>query len=80
MHSVLGLPALEAEDFSSFNKLVSDMTSIYGAGKICPFDNQGCDLETEGLTLEPGIEEILADTENRFYMDVLLRTCLYVKY
>eukprot|EP00092_Neocalanus_flemingeri_P032409 GFUD01035244.1.p1 GENE.GFUD01035244.1~~GFUD01035244.1.p1 ORF type:complete len:665 (+),score=203.13 GFUD01035244.1:85-2079(+) len=65
MHSVLGLPALEAEDFSSFNKIVSDMTSIYGAGKICPFDNQDCDLETEGLTLEPGIEAILADTANR---------------
>ena len=35
------------------------MTAIYGAGKICPFDNQNCDLETEGLTLEPGIQDII---------------------
>ena len=70
MHSILGLPALEAEDFSSFNKIVSDMTSIYGAGKICPFENQGCDVETEGLTLEPGIEAILADTENRSWEEL----------
>ena len=49
------------------------MTSIYGAGKICPFDNQDCDLDTEGLTLEPGIEAILADTENRFAKSVFYR-------
>ena len=65
IHSILGLPALEAEDFSSFKKIVSDMTTIYGAGKICPYENQGCDLATEGLTLEPGIEAILGDTNNR---------------
>ena len=61
---------MEAEEFSSFNKLVSDMTSIYGAGKICPFEKQDCDVETEGLTLEPGIEAILADTENRSWEEL----------
>ena len=30
------------------------MTSIYGAGKVCPFENQNCNLDTEGLYLEPG--------------------------
>jgi peptidyl-dipeptidase A len=41
------------------------MTSTYGSAKICPFDNQNCDLATEGLPLEPSIEAILADTPNR---------------
>lgn len=42
-----------------FNKLVSEMTGIYAAGKVCPFDKQNCDLPTEGLTLEPGISEVM---------------------
>ena len=36
------------------------MTTTYGSAKVCPFDNQDCDLESEGMTLEPSIEDILA--------------------
>ena len=35
------------------------MQGVYGAGKVCPFDNKSCDLNTEGLTLEPGISEVI---------------------
>ena len=35
------------------------MQGVYGAGKVCPFDNQSCNLNTEGLTLEPGISEVI---------------------
>lgn len=31
------------------------MTEIYGVGKICPYEKQTCDLEKEGLDLNPGI-------------------------
>ena len=41
------------------------MSGKYGSAKVCPFDNQNCDLEMEGLSLEPGLEAILADTSNR---------------
>ena len=42
------------------------MTSTYGSAKVCPYNNQNCNLTTEGYTLEPTIEDILADTENRY--------------
>ena len=35
------------------------MQGVYGAGKVCPFDNPSCNLNTEGLTLEPGISEVI---------------------
>lgn len=44
------------------NNIISNMTSIYGAGKVCPFDKQDCDLATDGMTLEPSLEDILANT------------------
>lgn len=40
------------------------MTSIYGSSKVFPFDKQDCDLQTEGLGLEPVLEAILLDTMN----------------
>lgn len=30
------------------------MSEIYSTGKICPFNKQNCDLQKEGLSLEPG--------------------------
>jgi len=45
------------------NKIVSNMTTIYGSAKVCPFDKQNCDLETEGLTLEPGLEDIIGQPD-----------------
>ena len=38
---------------------------VYGSGKVCPYENQECDPETEGMNLEPEIEEQMA--ENRDY-------------
>ncbi len=43
------------------------MIGVYGQAKVCPYENQNCNLETEGLTLEPSIEEIMADAPNRSY-------------
>ena len=41
------------------------MMGVYGSGKVCPYENQECDPETEGMNLEPEIEEQMA--ENRDY-------------
>lgn len=46
------------------------MQGAYGSGKICPFDNQNCDLATEGLTLEPSLEAILTDVENHSWSEL----------
>lgn len=56
--------------FPQLTSVVTDMNSIYGSAKVCPFDNQNCDLESEGLTLEPDLEAILADTPNRSWEEL----------
>ena len=35
------------------------MTGIYGAAKVCPFEEPNCDLSIQGLTLEPGISAVI---------------------
>ena len=40
------------------------MTGTYGAGKVCPYDKPDCNVSTEGLTLEPGISEIIDNPAN----------------
>lgn len=57
--ALLGIAAMKDESLDEFNNLVSKMTGIYGAAKVCPFDKQDCDLNTEGLTLEPGISDVV---------------------
>jgi len=70
LHATLGDAGLEDVDFAEYTRIISEMTSIYGAGRICPFDNQDCDLSSDGLTLEPDIENILADTKNRSWEEL----------
>ena len=40
------------------------MTRLYNNGRICPFNNQTCNLATEGLTLDPEIELLMASSTN----------------
>lgn len=40
------------------------MTTFYNNARICPFEKQSCNLATEGLTLDPEIELLLASSEN----------------
>ena len=37
------------------------MKGSYGSAKVCPFEKQDCDLQSEGLTLEPSLEEIIGN-------------------
>ena len=46
------------------------MTTVYGSGKVCPMSNQQCDLKTEGLTLEPGLTEIISKPTEHTYEEL----------
>jgi len=62
--SVLGVSALNDEELSELNARQTAMTTIYSAAKICPFEKQECDLATEGLSLDPGMEEVISQSRN----------------
>lgn len=40
------------------------MSSIYNTARVCPFNNKNCNLTTEGMNLDPGIEEALSKSED----------------
>ncbi|CAL8085572.1 unnamed protein product [Orchesella dallaii] len=40
------------------------MTDIYSTAKICPYAKKSCDLETEGLDLDPHIQEVLINSHD----------------
>lgn len=60
----LGRDALEVDDLTELTKTQADIENIYNVAKICPFDKQNCNLATEGLTLEPELYDILAESQN----------------
>lgn len=45
------------------------MTTIYSTGKVCPYKNQNCVLSTEGLSLEPDIESVLAESTDYYELE-----------
>ncbi|KAI4458413.1 angiotensin-converting enzyme [Holotrichia oblita] len=61
---VLGDAALDEENLSELKSAVSSMSSIYNTAKVCPYVKQQCDLDTEGLALNPGIEERISASED----------------
>ncbi|KAJ8984249.1 hypothetical protein NQ317_007481 [Molorchus minor] len=54
---ILGNAALDKEKLAKLTNITNEMTV---PEKICPYTNQNCDLEKEGLNLEPGIESIMS--------------------
>jgi hypothetical protein len=40
------------------------MKKIYGTGKICPYKNQNCNVTATGLSLNPDLEDILAEVKD----------------
>ncbi|KAK6617495.1 hypothetical protein RUM44_005083 [Polyplax serrata] len=65
--SVLGTAVLSADKYEKYNKIVSDMQSVYGKAKICDYKNRtDCSLQ-----LEPDITEIFVKSrdpdELRYY-------------
>lgn len=60
----IGTSVLDNTDLTELNAAKNRMQIVYNSAKICPFENQSCDLDTEGLTLDPDIESILATSTN----------------
>ncbi|KAK3922188.1 Angiotensin-converting enzyme [Frankliniella fusca] len=60
----LGTAALSDEEFKKLNSHLLSMQTTYSTAKVCPFSKQQCNLETEGLNLDPGIEEVITTSQN----------------
>jgi len=61
----VGTAILSDSTLTNLTSTRNAMTLIYNNAKVCPFTNQqGCDLATEGLTLDPDIEVLLASSNN----------------
>ena len=52
--SVLGTDILEDADLDALRAANTQMELIYNTAKVCPFTNQNCNLDTQGLPLDPG--------------------------
>lgn len=57
----IGTAALSDDDLDSLTRTRTNMSGIYNSARICPYSNQACNLETQGMTLDPDIESRLAE-------------------
>lgn len=60
----IGTAALSNTDLTALNAATNRMSTIYNNAKICPFAKSNCNLTTEGLTLDPEIELLLASSDS----------------
>lgn len=61
----MGVSILNDVDLTELNSVKAKMSTVYNAAKICPFENQNCDLDIDkGWTLDPDIELTLASSTN----------------
>lgn len=59
----IGTAALSDTDLTALNAAKNRMSTVYNNAKICPFAKPNCNLVTEGLTLDPEIELLMASSE-----------------
>jgi hypothetical protein len=62
--SYVGTAALSAVDLARYNQVLTEMQTIYSTAKICPYNKQNCNLESEGWALNPEMENVLATSKN----------------
>lgn len=60
----IGTAALDDTDLTTLNAAKNRMSSVYNEAKICPVTKKDCNLATEGLTLDPEIELLMASSED----------------
>lgn len=60
----IGTAALDNTDITSLNAAKNRMTTLYNNGRICPMEKPSCNLVTEGLTLDPEIEDRMASSSD----------------
>lgn len=56
----IGTAALSDDDLNSLTRTKTNMSGIYNSARICPYNNRACNLQTQGLSLDPEIEDRLA--------------------
>ncbi|XP_044757063.1 angiotensin-converting enzyme-like [Coccinella septempunctata] len=61
---MLGKSVLDNEKLAELTNITNSMMEIYSTGKICPYRNQNCDLSTEGLNLDPGINWLFSSSRD----------------
>ncbi|CAG7818399.1 unnamed protein product, partial [Allacma fusca] len=62
--NAIGSAALPDAELKEYNQVLSSMTKIYSNGKVCPYRQQNCNIEKEGLSLNPDLEDIIAHSVN----------------
>lgn len=60
----VGTAVLSDTDLGDLNAARNTMSRYYNNARICPFKKPNCNLSTEGLTLDPDIENLLAESED----------------
>jgi len=60
----VGTAALPPDSLAQYNQVLTDMSKIYGTAKVCPYNNQNCNVTSEGLSLEPNLESIIANSKD----------------
>ncbi|GJQ74325.1 hypothetical protein Trydic_g4927 [Trypoxylus dichotomus] len=72
--SRLGNSALQDNDLTKLTSITNKMTEIYSTAKVCPMDSQDCNLDDQGLQLEPDLINIMSQPgiydEHQYYWKV----------
>lgn len=62
--SKLGVDALPTVQLEERQAKIDDMVLVYNEALVCPFEKPTCDLEVEGMSLNPEIENVLASSND----------------
>ncbi|XP_058812773.1 angiotensin-converting enzyme-like [Topomyia yanbarensis] len=60
----LGTAALPTAKLEEYNKVMRRLDSVYQLAEICPYDNQNCGAADPKWTLDPEMEEVLANSND----------------
>ena len=50
----------DPKDSEKFIRITTNMKNMYGTAKICPPTKRNCSLDTDGISLDPGITKIIS--------------------
>ena len=51
----------DPKDSEKFIRITTNMKNMYGTAKICPPTKRNCSLDTDGISLDPGITRIMSN-------------------
>ena len=56
----------DPKDSEKFIRITTNMKNLYGTAKICPPTKRNCSLDTDGISLDPGITKIISRPFKKF--------------